>query len=154
MNIWQLARVGDLKKFKSVVKGKSVHELNETDQFGFTCFHWFLPLFVLYPPPLRSSLRSSLLPLNFTHAEPLPMVVHAPIHRAAQKGEDGIVALLTKREADLDVVDGDLQTPLVRTCLSLELISLRSSTTQHTHNTHSRPAHHSLTLCLLSALGH
>lgn len=71
MNIWQLARVGDLKKFKSVVKGKSVHELNETDQFGFTCFHW-----------------------------------------AAQKGEDGIVALLTKREADLDVVDGDLQTPL------------------------------------------
>jgi hypothetical protein len=49
--------------------------------------------------------------------------------RAAQKGEDGIVALLTKREADLDVVDGDLQTPLVRTRLSLELISLRS----HTH---------------------
>jgi len=52
--------------------------------------------------------------------------------RAAQKGEDGIVALLTKREADLDVVDGDLQTPLVRNRLS-----------DHTH-ARSRPAHHSL----------
>jgi ankyrin repeat protein len=70
------------------------------------------------------------------------MVVHVPPNRrAAQKGEDGIVALLTKREADLDVVDGDLQTPLVRTCLSLELLSLPSSTT------HTQSASSPLSVC-------
>lgn len=99
MNVWQLARLGDVKKFKGLAKSKSPEELNATDRFGFTCFHWCVP-----PPSFfRSSFSFFCFPddKNDNH------------HRAAQKGEDGIVAVLIKRGADFDAVDGDMQTPLV-----------------------------------------
>eukprot|EP01087_Luapelamoeba_hula_P020391 TRINITY_DN6952_c0_g1_i1.p1 TRINITY_DN6952_c0_g1~~TRINITY_DN6952_c0_g1_i1.p1 ORF type:complete len:853 (+),score=147.08 TRINITY_DN6952_c0_g1_i1:106-2559(+) len=40
MDLHQLARAGDTKKFAKAVKGRSMAELNARDQFGLTPLHW------------------------------------------------------------------------------------------------------------------